>query len=74
MDSSAENFSFPFILADEIDLLNVSFDGQFAPDRISAKAGVKELERIAPFRRYRINFLLQVYCCVYVVISPKMLI
>lgn len=39
-------------MTDEIDLLNVSFDGQFAPDRISAKAGVKELRRIAPLRRY----------------------
>lgn len=39
-------------MADGIDLLNVSFDGQSAPDRISAKAGVKELRRIAPLRRY----------------------
>lgn len=39
-------------LTDEIDLLNVSFDGHSAPDRISAKAGVKELRRIAPLRRY----------------------
>lgn len=37
--------------ADEIDLLNVSFDGQSAPDRISARAGLKELERVAPSRR-----------------------
>ena len=28
------------LMTDEIDLLNVSFDGQSAPDRISAKAGV----------------------------------
>ena len=39
-------------MADEIDLLNISFDGQFAPDRISAKAGLKELKRVAPSRRY----------------------
>ncbi|KAJ6432185.1 hypothetical protein OIU84_019437 [Salix udensis] len=37
-----------------IDLLNVSFDGQSAPDRISAKAGVKELRRIAPLRRWKL--------------------
>ncbi|KDP41316.1 hypothetical protein JCGZ_15723 [Jatropha curcas] len=37
-----------------IDLLNVSFDGQFAPDRISAKAGVEELSRIAPLRRWKL--------------------
>lgn len=39
-------------MTDEIDLLNVSFDGQSAPDRISAKAGVKELRNIAPSRKY----------------------
>lgn len=38
----------------EIDLLNVSFDGPHAPDRISAKAGVIELQRIAPLRRWRL--------------------
>ncbi|XP_065619704.1 uncharacterized protein LOC112039846 isoform X1 [Quercus suber] len=38
----------------EIDLLNVSFDSQFAPDRISAKAGVMELRRIAPLRRWKL--------------------
>ncbi|RYR17810.1 hypothetical protein Ahy_B03g062488 isoform A [Arachis hypogaea] len=38
----------------QIDLLNVSFDGQFAPDRISAKAGLKELKRVAPSRRWRL--------------------
>ncbi|CAK9316770.1 unnamed protein product [Citrullus colocynthis] len=38
----------------EIDLLNVSFDGCSAPDRISAKAGVKELSRIAPLRRWKL--------------------
>ncbi|KAJ9187379.1 hypothetical protein P3X46_002840 [Hevea brasiliensis] len=37
-----------------IDLLNVSFDGQFAPDRISAKGGVEELRRIAPLRRWKL--------------------
>lgn len=37
-----------------IDLLNVSFDGQSAPDRISAKAGLKELKRIAPSRRWKL--------------------
>ncbi|KAK8659327.1 hypothetical protein V6N13_029532 [Hibiscus sabdariffa] len=38
----------------EIDLLNVSFDGESAPDRISAEAGVKELRRVAPLRRWRL--------------------
>ncbi|MCL7048435.1 hypothetical protein MKW94_003047 [Papaver nudicaule] len=38
----------------DIDLLNVSFDGQSAPDRISSKAGVKELQRIAPSRRWNL--------------------
>ncbi|CAH1450815.1 unnamed protein product [Lactuca virosa] len=35
----------------EIDLLNVSFDGELALDRISAMMGVKELRKIAPLRR-----------------------
>ncbi|THU51486.1 hypothetical protein C4D60_Mb06t31540 [Musa balbisiana] len=34
-----------------IDLLNVSFDGQLAPDRVSARAGVAELQNVAPHRR-----------------------
>ncbi|XP_023767251.1 uncharacterized protein LOC111915848 [Lactuca sativa] len=38
----------------EIDLLNVSFDGELAPDRISAMAGVKELRKIAPLRRWNL--------------------
>ncbi|KAF5185350.1 Asparagine synthetase domain-containing protein [Thalictrum thalictroides] len=38
----------------EVDLLNVSFDKQFAPDRISARAGVKELQRISPLRRWNL--------------------
>lgn len=38
----------------EIDLLNVSFDGDFAPDRISARAGVKELERISSLRKWNL--------------------
>ena len=37
-----------------IDLLNVSFDGESAPDRISAKAGVKELRKVAPLRRFSV--------------------
>ncbi|TVU49588.1 hypothetical protein EJB05_00903, partial [Eragrostis curvula] len=37
-----------------IDLLNVSFDGQLAPDRISAIAGQRELQRISPLRRWRL--------------------
>ncbi|KAK3136838.1 hypothetical protein QOZ80_5BG0443200 [Eleusine coracana subsp. coracana] len=37
-----------------IDLLNVSFDGQLAPDRISAIAGLRELQRISPIRRWRL--------------------
>lgn len=39
------------VIADEIDLLNVSFDSESAPDRISARAGLKELQKIAPSRR-----------------------
>ncbi|RRT62730.1 hypothetical protein B296_00019148 [Ensete ventricosum] len=35
-----------------IDLLNVSFDGQLAPDRISARAGVAELQNVAPHRSW----------------------
>ncbi|CAI9096453.1 OLC1v1032607C1 [Oldenlandia corymbosa var. corymbosa] len=38
----------------DIELLNVSFDGQFAPDRITAREGVKELENIAPSRRWKL--------------------
>ncbi|KAL4586754.1 hypothetical protein LXL04_011398 [Taraxacum kok-saghyz] len=38
----------------EIDLLNVSFDGESAPDRMSARAGVKELRKIAPLRRWNL--------------------
>jgi len=37
-----------------IDLLNVSFDGQLAPDRISAMAGLRELQRISPLRRWHL--------------------
>jgi hypothetical protein len=37
--------SYQVSLTDEIDLLNVSFDGQSAPDRISAKAGGKGVEK-----------------------------
>ncbi|MQL72891.1 hypothetical protein Taro_005267 [Colocasia esculenta] len=37
-----------------IDLLNVSFDGSLAPDRISARTGLKELQNIAPSRRWRL--------------------
>ncbi|PKA53960.1 hypothetical protein AXF42_Ash011440 [Apostasia shenzhenica] len=39
---------------DIIDLLNVSFDGQLAPDRVSARSGLKELQRVAPLRRWRL--------------------
>ncbi|XP_071735562.1 uncharacterized protein [Rutidosis leptorrhynchoides] len=38
----------------EIDLLNVSFDGQLAPDRISARAGVNELRKVSSFRRWNL--------------------
>lgn len=38
------------MIAGDIDLLNVSFDGESAPDRISARAGLKELQKIAPSR------------------------
>ncbi|KAL8106089.1 hypothetical protein AgCh_029771 [Apium graveolens] len=38
----------------EIDLLNVSFDGQFAPDRISSRTGLKELRRVAPLRSWKL--------------------
>ncbi|GAB4829046.1 hypothetical protein Ancab_018705 [Ancistrocladus abbreviatus] len=35
-----------------IDLLNISFEGQSAPDRITARSGVEELKRVAPLRRW----------------------
>ncbi|KAL6573531.1 hypothetical protein OROHE_001990 [Orobanche hederae] len=38
----------------DIDLLNVSFDGELAPDRISGRAGLKELQKIAPSRRWNL--------------------
>lgn len=38
----------------EIDLLNVSFDGQSAPDRISSRAGLNELCRVAPLRSWKL--------------------
>ncbi|KAL6570960.1 hypothetical protein OROGR_000510 [Orobanche gracilis] len=38
----------------DIDLLNVSFDGELAPDRISGRAGLKELQKIAPIRRWNL--------------------
>uniref|UniRef100_A0A803L7R9 Asparagine synthetase domain-containing protein 1 n=1 Tax=Chenopodium quinoa TaxID=63459 RepID=A0A803L7R9_CHEQI len=38
----------------DIDLLNVSFNGEAAPDRITSRAGLKELKRIAPLRRWRL--------------------
>ncbi|KAH9602643.1 hypothetical protein KSS87_005128 [Heliosperma pusillum] len=37
-----------------IDLLNVSFEGNAAPDRITARTGLKELKRIGPTRRWRL--------------------
>ncbi|KAJ4831422.1 hypothetical protein Tsubulata_023217 [Turnera subulata] len=37
-----------------VDLLNVSFDGANAPDRISAREGVEELKRVAPSRRWKL--------------------
>lgn len=40
-----------YSLADTIDLLNVSFDSQLAPDRVSARIGLGELQKIAPHRR-----------------------
>lgn len=42
------------LIADDIDLLNVSFEGETAPDRITARAGLKELKRIAPLRGYTV--------------------
>ncbi|KAL3654307.1 hypothetical protein CASFOL_003988 [Castilleja foliolosa] len=38
----------------DIDLLNVSFDGELAPDRISGRAGLKELQKILPSRRWNL--------------------
>ncbi|XP_047323827.1 asparagine synthetase domain-containing protein 1 isoform X2 [Impatiens glandulifera] len=38
----------------DIDLLNVSFDNESAPDRISARAGLKELRKISPLRRWKL--------------------
>ncbi|XP_058183139.1 uncharacterized protein LOC131301048 isoform X1 [Rhododendron vialii] len=38
----------------EIDLLNVSFDKELAPDRISSRGGLKELQRFSPLRRWKL--------------------
>ncbi|BBN18901.1 hypothetical protein MPTK1_8g06440 [Marchantia polymorpha subsp. ruderalis] len=37
-----------------IDLLNVSFEGDFAPDRVTAISGLSELEERFPLRRWRL--------------------
>ncbi|KAL8161459.1 hypothetical protein V2J09_012948 [Rumex salicifolius] len=37
-----------------IDLLNVSFEGDSAPDRLTGRAGLKELKRISPQRSWRL--------------------
>ncbi|XP_048501854.1 uncharacterized protein LOC104895781 isoform X2 [Beta vulgaris subsp. vulgaris] len=37
-----------------IDLLNVSFEGEAAPDRVTARTGLNELNKIAPLRRWRL--------------------
>ncbi|KNA12485.1 hypothetical protein SOVF_125530 isoform B [Spinacia oleracea] len=38
----------------DIDLLNVSFNGEAAPDRITSRVGLKELKSIGPLRRWRL--------------------
>ncbi|GAB2280182.1 hypothetical protein Dimus_014820 [Dionaea muscipula] len=38
----------------DIDLLNVSFEGQSAPDRVTGRSGLEELKRLAPLRRWRL--------------------
>ena len=48
----AHRLIYGVLIADDIDLLNVSFEGETAPDRITARAGLKELKRIAPLRGY----------------------
>lgn len=40
------------LISDGIDLLNVSFEGEAAPDRVTARTGLNELNKIAPLRRY----------------------
>ncbi|KAL3699321.1 hypothetical protein R1sor_017343 [Riccia sorocarpa] len=37
-----------------IDLLNVSFEGNLAPDRITALSGLRELKEVFPLRRWRL--------------------
>ncbi len=37
--------------ADGIDLLNVSFEGASAPDRVSAISGLIELQQLSPSRK-----------------------
>ncbi|KAL2609404.1 hypothetical protein R1flu_027977 [Riccia fluitans] len=37
-----------------IDLLNVSFEGDLAPDRITAVSGLRELRDVFPLRRWRL--------------------
>jgi len=61
LEPSVKLFLIYFELTDEIDLLNVSFDGQLAPDRKSAKAGLNELRRVAPSRKYAIHCFLSTF-------------
>ncbi|KAF7150761.1 hypothetical protein RHSIM_Rhsim02G0238300 [Rhododendron simsii] len=42
------------VITDDIDLLNVSFDKELAPDRISSQDGLKELKRFSPSRRWKL--------------------
>lgn len=56
------------MIVDDIDLLNVSFDGESAPDRISSRAGLKELQKIAPSRR-SIDFDVSDFISVYMALN-----
>eukprot|EP00850_Spirogloea_muscicola_P023481 SM000360S13675 [mRNA] locus=s360:1693:7369:- [translate_table: standard] len=44
----------PLSVSDSIDLINVSFDLDLAPDRISAVEGLKELQQLSPMRRWHL--------------------
>ena len=46
----------------------MSFDSQSAPDRISAKAGLKELKRVAPTRKYELLLYSSIFTLLYMVL------
>eukprot|EP00850_Spirogloea_muscicola_P020238 SM000210S06752 [mRNA] locus=s210:218869:223086:- [translate_table: standard] len=51
MDTSVERL---LVALNSIDLINVSFDLELAPDHISAVEGLKELQQLSPMRRWHL--------------------